>query len=102
MLIFLIIVVVLAIGAFAAFKLNPSLEIPLHKSLVLWSQRANLLASFAIAYIIQTNGAGIAALFAYLPAPLQSIQGPLSGIVAFMVVSYLRLLPQAKTPTPNV
>lgn len=100
MLIFLIIVVLLAIGAFVAFKLNPSLEIPLHKSFVLWSQRANLFASIAIAYIVSTNGALIASACEYLPPVLQPVKGPLSGFLAFMVVSYLRLLPQSK-PTPN-
>jgi hypothetical protein len=77
-------------------RLNPALEIPLHKSFVLWSQRANLLASFAIAYIVQTNGSGIAALFSYLASAVAADQGPLSGMIAFMVVSYLRLLPQSK------
>jgi len=96
----ILILIALAIAGYAAYRLKPSLLMPLHKSLALWSQRLNLGMSFLIAYIVQSNGAPIAALGAYLPAPLQAIQGPLSGLLAFMVVSYLRLLPQSKT-TPN-
>lgn len=84
----------LAIAAYVAYRLNPSLSMPLHKSLALWSQQANLFASFAIAYVIQSNGAPIAAICEFLPPSLQPFKGVLSGALAFMVVSYLRLLPQ--------
>lgn len=71
-------------------------EMTIRESLKLYSQQLNVFVAMTISYIVATNGSDIPALLGKLPEPLNYILAPIAGYVAFMVVSYLRLIPQPK------
>lgn len=102
MLIVFLILASSAAVAFVATKLGVKLPfadrllMPLHKSLALWSQQANAIVSLLIMYIVQNNGTPIGVIVQFLPPQFEPFKGVLSGLIAFMAVSYLRLLPQTK------
>ncbi len=98
----IILTLVLAAAALALyFHLRPKALMPLKASLALWSQQLNLAVSFAITYVIADNGQIIHTLIGKLPEPWNMILAPFAGFLAFMVVSYLRLAPQAKLQHPS-
>jgi hypothetical protein len=74
----------------------PKLQMTIRESLKLYSQRLNVFVAMTITYIIATNGEFIPTLLEKLPEPYRVILAPIGGYIAFMVVSYLRLLPQPK------
>ncbi len=93
----IIIALVLAAAAVALYvHLRPKALMPLMSSLKLWSQQLNLAVSFAISYVIADNGQIVHTLVGRLPEPWNLLLAPFAGFFAFMLVSYLRLAPQAK------
>lgn len=100
--IWLIVTLLVAAAALALyFHLRPKALMPLKASLALWSQQLNLAVSFAITYLIADNGQIIHTLIGKLPEPWNMVLAPFAGFLAFMVVSYLRLAPQAKLQQPG-
>lgn len=98
------IVLILVLAAAAAalyFHLRPKTLMPLMSSLKLWSQQLNLAVSFAISYVIADNGQIVHSLIGNLPEPWNLLLAPFAGFFAFMLVSYLRLAPQAKLQQPG-
>lgn len=72
------------------------MEMPIRRSLKLWSQQLNLLASMIVGYIVTTGGADVAKILSLLPPAWSPVLGPLSGLITFLVVSYARLAVQPK------
>lgn len=92
-----IVLLLLAAAALALYlHLRPKALMSLKDSLKLWSQQLNLAVSFAITYLIADNGQIITTLIGKLPEPWNLLLAPFAGFLAFMIVSYLRLAPQAK------
>lgn len=72
------------------------LQMTIRESLKLYSQRLNVFVAMTITYIIATDGSFIPALLEKLPEPYRVILAPIGGYLAFMFVSYLRLVKQPK------
>lgn len=100
---FLMLLITLLVAAAALalyFHLRPKALMSLQSSLKLWSQQLNMAVSFAITYLIADNGQVIETMIGKLPEPWNLVLAPFAGFLAFMVVSYLRLAPQAKLQHP--
>lgn len=97
----LITLLVAAVTLGLYLHLRPKALMSIKSSMALWSQQLNLAVSFAITYVIADNGQIIHALIGKLPEPWNMIMAPFAGFLAFMVVSYLRLAPQAKLQQPS-
>lgn len=101
MMMFVILLLLAAAGLALYLHLKPNALMPLKASLKLWSQQLNLAVSFAITYLIADNGQIVTELIGKLPEPWNIVLAPFAGFLAFMVVSYLRLMPQAKLQQPG-